>query len=321
MKCLTAALLVLLSVTLVEFASGQGQPIIDVHVHAFSARWSDEHTPFNSTTGEPSMATTGAELFPLTLAELKRNNIKLAVLSGPLETVREWRAQATGSFIGAPLFPMAYLDISTTWRLSRYAPKVDEVREAHRTGEIGVIGEITAQYAGLSPGDPILEPFWDLAEELAIPVGIHTGTGPPGGTRLYPDRRVGLGNPILLDDLLAQRPDLRLYLMHAGYPYLQETIAILHMYPQVHADLSAINWRIPRAAFQRYLRSLVVAGFGKRLMFGSDSEAWPEAIGLAIEAIDSAEFLSKEQRADIFYNNAARFLRLTDDEIAKHHTP
>ena len=52
------------------------------------------------------------------------------------------------------------------------------------------------------------------------------------------------------------------------------------------------------------------AGFAKRLMFGSDQMVWPEAIGAAIRGIDSAEFLSPEQKRDIFYNNAARFLRL-----------
>ena len=46
---------------------------------------------------------------------------------------------------------------------------------------------------------------------------------------------------------------------------------------------------------------------------------WPRAIDVAIEAVESAPFLSQEQRRDIFYNNAARFLRLTEEEIAKHH--
>ena len=54
-------------------------------------------------------------------------------------------------------------------------------------------------------------------------------------------------------------------------------------------------------------------------MFGSDQMEWPETITLAIEAIQSADFLTEEQRADILYNNAARFLRLSEEEIARHH--
>ena len=53
-------------------------------------------------------------------------------------------------------------------------------------------------------------------------------------------------------------------------------------------------------------------------MFGSDQMIWPETIDAAIEAIESAEFLTPEQKRDIFYNNAARFLRLSPEEIAKH---
>jgi hypothetical protein len=61
------------------------------------------------------------------------------------------------------------------------------------------------------------------------------------------------------------------------------------------------------------------ADLGKRLMFGSDQMIWPETIGMAVEAIETADFLSEEQKRDIFYNNAAAFLRLSKEEIQKHH--
>ena len=38
------------------------------------------------------------------------------------------------------------------------------------------------------------------------------------------------------------------------------------------------------------------AGFGKRLMFGSDQMLWPGAIGMAIDGIDSAPFLTREEK-------------------------
>ncbi len=55
---------------------------------------------------------------------------------------------------------------------------------------------------------------------------------------------------------------------------------------------------------------LVEAGFGKRIMFGSDASMWPQTISIGIEAIESADFLTEAQKCDILYNNAARFLRL-----------
>jgi predicted TIM-barrel fold metal-dependent hydrolase len=161
-----------------------------------------------------------------------------------------------------------------------------------------------------------MEPYWALAEELDIPVGLHTGLAPPGTPyQCCPKFRNSLGNPALLEEVLIRHPKLRVYLMHAGYPYLQETIAIMHMYPQVHADLAAIDWLRPREEFHEYLRALVRAGFGKRLMFGSDQMIWPEGIGMAIEGIESARFLTEDQKRDIFYNNAVRFLRLDEKKL------
>jgi len=53
-------------------------------------------------------------------------------------------------------------------------------------------------------------------------------------------------------------------------------------------------------------------------VFGSDQTEGPEGIGLAVEAIEKADFLSPEQKRDILYNNAARFLRLSPEQIAEH---
>jgi len=98
--------------------------------------------------------------------------------------------------------------------------------------------------------------------------------------------------------------------MHAGWPFLEEMIALLYAHPSVHVDVGVLDWTQPREEFHRYLRRLVEAGYGKRIMFGSDQMVWPEAIEMAVATIQSAEYLTPEQRSDIFYHNAARFLRL-----------
>ena len=84
--------------------------------------------------------------------------------------------------------------------------------------------------------------------------------------------------------------------------------------------MAVINWAIPRKEFHAYLRELVEAGFDDRIMFGSDQMVWPEAIELAINGVDSASFLSDVQKRAIFYGNAARFLRLTEEEVAADHS-
>jgi hypothetical protein len=144
-------------------------------------------------------------------------------------------------------------------------------------------------------------------------IGIHTGLGPAGTPyTCCPEFRVTYGNPVLLEEVLVKHPKLRLYIMHGGWPYLEETKAIMSIYPQVYADLATINWIIPREEFHEYFKDLIRAGFGKRLMFGSDQMVWPEAIGMAIGGIESVKFLLKEEKRDIFYNNAVRFLNLKE---------
>ena len=81
-------------------------------------------------------------------------------------------------------------------------------------------------------------------------------------------------------------------------------------YPQVYAGLGVLGWFIPRKEFHNYLRRLVEAGFADRLMFGSNQMIWPESIEVTIKGIESANYLTAQQKRDIFYNNAARFLRL-----------
>lgn len=66
--------------------------------------------------------------------------------------------------------------------------------------------------------------------------------------------------------------------------------------------------QLTREEFHGYLRELMRAGFGKRLLFGSDQMFWPEAIGMAVDGIESAAFLTASEKRDIFYNNAVRFL-------------
>jgi hypothetical protein len=81
--------------------------------------------------------------------------------------------------------------------------------------------------------------------------------------------------------------------------------------PTYHSD---------REAMEASFAAMRAAGFGDRIMFGSDQMVWPESIGLAVAGIDSASFLTAAQKRAIFYDNAARFLRLTDAEIRQDHS-
>ena len=255
--------------------------------------------------------TTDQALFDETLAVLDRRNI-IGVLSGPPGLVRRWHAEAPGRFIPAVAFLEGGKDVSDD-----LSP--EELRALFEAGPFEVLGEVESQYGGIAPNDPRLEPYWALAEELDIPVAIHMGEGPPGAAGLFPRYRARLTSPYLLEDVLARHPRLRVYVMHYGSPRIDEMIAMLATYPQLYADLGGVQWVYPRAYFYRHLEQFMDAGLGKRIMFGSDQINWPGVIEPAIAVIEDAPFLSDAQERDILYNNAARFLRLSEQEIARHH--
>ena len=193
-------------------------------------------------------------------------------------------------------------------------PDIESIRREIGEGRLDIIGEIASQYNGFSPNDPRLDKFYSLAEELDVPVLIHCG-GLAGDNEYF---NIKDGNPLLLEEVLKKYPNLRIYIENAAFPFGQEIVALMYRYPNVYADLSTISWLIPRKLFHNYLEHLIDADLGKRIMFGSDQMIWPETIGMAVEAIETASFLSEEQKRDIFYNNAAEFLRLTKEEIENH---
>ncbi len=303
-----------------HLASAQQQasrpPIIDVHLHALGVEALRSFGPNPITHAAPPASV--EEHVRRTLAEMKKYNVVLGIVGGSTvcpdncgEEVARFLAAAPERVRGSAAF-------------GRPGSNVDSLRAQYSAGKIVAMGEVLAQYEGLSPSDSAFEPYWDLAEILDIPVGVHTGLSFPGVTQMgapmgAPNFRVALGNPILLEGMLNRHPKLRVYLMHAGHPFLAETIGILQVYPQVYVDIAAIDWIQPRAEFYAYLKVLIRAGFADRIMFGSDQMVWPDAIGLAIDAIESAGFLTAQQKRDIFYNNAARFLKLSPEEIARHH--
>jgi predicted TIM-barrel fold metal-dependent hydrolase len=240
------------------------------------------------------------------LALLERHNI-YAVTSGQLPEVEKWRAAAKDRVIPAISF------------LTDSPRSLDELRELHRASRFAVFAEIGAQYRGISLDDPRLEPYFALAEELDIPVGVHLGEGPPGGVHVggNPDYRVSLGHPLQLEPVLVRHPKLRLYVMHYASPFVDEMIALLYSHPQVFVDVAQNDWGFPRAHFYSQLKRLVDAGFARRILFGSDQMIWPRTIEVAIDTIEKAPFLTAAQKRDIFYENAARFLRVSAEERAR----
>lgn len=284
-------------------AQNERQPVIDMHMHSQTEIWADRRPCFpQPCEGLKSLVTDPNELRPAALAAMDKYNVVLAVVSGGRDTVLPWTESAQDKF-------MTGISISRPDDIG-YA----ELKSLLDSDRVQVLGELGLQYAAIPIDDASVNPMLALAHKLDIPVLVHVA-----GLGGSPDFPVHLGNPLRLAKVLRRYPGLRVYIENASWPFLEEVTSLMYQYPSVYADISTILHVIPRPVAYKYLQGLIDNGLGKRLMYGSDQMIWPEVIGVTIKAIEDADFLTEEQKRDILYNNAARFLRLSPEQIAEHH--
>ena len=280
-------------------APAERPPIIDIHVHSMRigpmganlpamCPWFLEDMP-GTTPGVPipfSMddgcvdplqpARSDEELQAAFLETIERLNIT-AVVFGEAEILHNWKSAAPGRII--PGIGIMSLDDLTP----------EDMRDSLSSGFYHVMSEIAPQYQGMSPSDMALDEYFAVAEELGIPVGIHMGTGGNGMANIQGTRfRAAVGNPLELEDLLHRHPNLRVWVQHAGYPFIDEMIAVMGWNAYVFLDLSGFIWSYPLEEIHATIRRLVQAGFGKRIMYGTDYIFWPRMIEASIGVIQNA---------------------------------
>lgn len=309
---------------LAQVSSKKRLPIIDVHVHAMKVNpafggdmcpWFLSNMPgadpnekapafINTDCATPlKAAKTDKEFQDSLIATMNRLNMTI-VASGDPTILRNWQKAA------APGRVIPSISLSNSSEMSVVA-----FTDSLTTGFYKVMGEVAPQYQGMSPSDNSLDPYFAAAEKLNIPVGIHMGTGGNGMINITnPKYRASLGNPFLLEDLLARHPKLKVWVMHAGYPMIDEMIALMGANAYVYVDVAGMIWSYPLAEVNDYIKRMVQAGFGKRIMYGTDLLVWPKLIETSVGVIENANYLSFDQKRDILFNNAVRFFRLDESK-------
>lgn len=309
--------------SLAQNTSTEVPPVIDVHHHAM-----DESFPglgpmcpntsgFTASDPRTQEAPSGwvreectPKLYPAAkgeyvkdvVAEMERLNVTAVVFGDP-KSVQKWRDAAPRRVIPGTSFNQG---LQPGVRVP-----LEQLRQSFAKDGFKVMGEIGLQYEGLSPSDPSVDQYFALAEELDVPVAIHMGTGGSGRANVaLPKFRGSMGDPLLLEDLLARHPKLRVQVMHAGYPMIDNMLTLLQASSHVYVDVAGLIWSYPLKEVNRYIERLVVAGFADRVLFGTDQLGWPKLMTYSISLIQNADYLTTQQKRDILYNNAVRFLRL-----------
>lgn len=276
------------------------EPVIDVHAHFYTEDrfWGPAPNPVTQELESKTVAEHTAQ----TLAAMEKNQVVLALASAPLG----WEPPESDRLVPS---------------LEAFRPEdvnLEALKTAVEEKRIRALGEIAPIYAGISPKDSGWHPVYALAEEHGLPVGIHMGSGPPGVVRgAWPTFRYEYGNPFELQDVLVKYPKLKVYMMHAGLaPFSRETLAMMHMYPELHVDIAVANWVMPfmQRALKDFLVEALARGYGDRILYGSDQMVWPSAIAMSIDHIKGADYLTEAQKRDILFENAVRFLGLSESE-------
>ncbi|HLR96413.1 MAG TPA: amidohydrolase family protein [Jiangellaceae bacterium] len=180
------------------------------------------------------------------------------------------------------------------------------VRAARRlVTEHGVRGfKLHPSLQGFNPTDRSVYPLYEVIAELGLPVVFHTGqtgigAGLPGGGGI----RLGLSNPMLIDDVAVDFPDLTIVLAHPSFPWQDEALAVATHKSNVWIDLSGWAPKYFPPNLVRYANSLLQ----DKVLFGSDFPViTPDRWMRDFDALE----IKPEVRSKILRDNALRLLGL-----------
>ncbi len=117
-------------------------------------------------------------------------------------------------------------------------------------------------YQNVAPGDSRFRRIMKRAEELRIPMLIHQGT------TFCENVSLEIANPIQLQPLAHEFPNLRMVIAHLGHPWIDETLVLIRKHPNLYSDISALYYRPWQ--FYGALVSAMEYGVLDRLLLGSD---------------------------------------------------
>ena len=180
------------------------------------------------------------------------------------------------------------------------------VREARRLiKDFGVKGfKFHPIIQGFYPNDPDVYPLYEVIAQAGLPALFHTGqTGIGAGMRGGGGLRLKYANPIFLDDVAADFPDMPIIMAHPSVPWQDEQLSVATHKPNAYIDLSGWSPKYFEAKLVQYANTLLK----NKVLFGSDNPVIQPDRWLA--DFDKLPVKS-EVRPLILKENAVKLLRL-----------
>jgi predicted TIM-barrel fold metal-dependent hydrolase len=180
------------------------------------------------------------------------------------------------------------------------------VRELERSvNELGLRGlKMHPISQAFFPNDQRFYPLWEKCSELGVPVLFHTGqtgigAGTPGGEGL----KLKYAQPLYVDDVAADFPNLQIILAHPSVPWQEEQLSMALHKANVYIDLSGWSPKYFRPVLVQYATTILQ----DKVLFGSDYPAiQPERWLKDFELLE----MKQETRQKILLENARKLLKL-----------
>ncbi|HEX7217618.1 MAG TPA: amidohydrolase family protein [Burkholderiales bacterium] len=154
------------------------------------------------------------------------------------------------------------------------------------------------------PNDRLAYPLYEVIAEAKLPALFHTGqTGVGAGTRGGGGIRLKYANPMCLDDVAADFPDMPIVLAHPSFPWQEEALSVATHKPQVYIDLSGWSPKYFPPILVQYANTILK----DKILFGSDYPVI--APGKWIEEFEKLP-IKPDVRPLIMKENAAKLLGL-----------
>lgn len=164
------------------------------------------------------------------------------------------------------------------------------------------------------PNDPVVYPLYDVIAEAGLPALFHSGQTGVGSGQRGGGIRLTYSNPMHLDDVAVDFPDMPIIIAHPSVPWQDEALAVAGHKPQVHIDLSGWSPRYFPPQLVTQANSLLK----RKVLFGSDFPALSPDRWLR----DFADLDIKEEvRPLILKDNEVRLLGLTDSSASGSGEP
>lgn len=171
--------------------------------------------------------------------------------------------------------------------------------------EFGVRGfKFHPSAQAFEPNDRLAYPLYEVIEAAGLPALFHTGqAGSGSGQRGGGGIRLAYSNPMLLDDVAVDFPDMPIVLAHPSFPWQEEALAVALHKPQVYIDLSGWSPKYFPPLLVQYANTLLK----EKVLFGTDfpvltPERWMDDL--------AKTSLRDEVKPGLFKHNAARLLGL-----------